>query len=209
MEAGGETSGSQQRQQRERDPRSALYVQIPKSEAEKLDRAAFELKAHKRDLVAALVARYVDPSTSEGLDRLRALGAHGPTRARANVPQPPAPRPAEPTGLTIRVSRASDWVVGMQRSIREFAQSRKCPNPLVRVMLDDGEKSFVQAMTPGPDDDFVTFTVYEPGDEATCIVVLRLDAIRKVELLRTAPSAQEKDFVFHPRGVGIGFTTES
>lgn len=37
---------------------AAFYVQIPKSEAEKLDRAAFELRARKRDVIAALVARY-------------------------------------------------------------------------------------------------------------------------------------------------------
>ncbi len=188
----------------------ALYVQIPKSEAEKLDRAAFELKAHKRDLVAGLVARYVDPSTREGLDRLRTLGARGGTAARAEVPEPARPeRRAEPVNRTVRISRASDWVAGMQRSIREFAQSRKCAKPLVRVTLDDGEQLFLQAMTPGPDDDFVTFTVYEASDELTRLVVLRLDAIRKIEMLRKAPNATQKAFVFHPRNTGVGFTSES
>jgi excisionase family DNA binding protein len=43
--------------------RTALYVRIPRAEAEKLDRAAFELKASKQDLIAGLVARYGDVDT--------------------------------------------------------------------------------------------------------------------------------------------------
>ncbi len=189
---------------------AALYVRIPKNEAEKLDRAAFELKAHKRDLVAGLVARYVDPSSGDGLERLRELEAHGRASVRAEVPQPPRPgrrvRPVEPT---LRISRASDWVAGMQRTIREVAQSRACPEPLVRVTLDDGEKLFLKAMTPGPDDDFVTFTVYDPGDEMTRLVILRLDAIRRVEMFTKARSPQETGFVFHPLYRGVGFTSGS
>ncbi len=51
---------------------TALFVRIPTAEAEKLDRAAFELKRSKQDLVTALVARYVDPTSPA---ELRALGA--------------------------------------------------------------------------------------------------------------------------------------
>ena len=43
--------------------RTPLYVRLPTAEAEKLDRAAFELKRSKQDLVAGLVARYGDPDT--------------------------------------------------------------------------------------------------------------------------------------------------
>jgi excisionase family DNA binding protein len=50
--------------------RTGLFVRIPSSEAEKLDRAAFELKTPKQDLVSGLVARYVDP-TPKGLASLR------------------------------------------------------------------------------------------------------------------------------------------
>jgi hypothetical protein len=186
---------------------SALYVRIPTSEAEKLDRAAFELKSHKRDLVAALVARYVDPSTPAGLDRLRALGAHSRGTLRSEIPQPPKPEPRRPPREpTVHVSRASDWVAGMRRSIRDFAQARNCPELLVRVTLDDGEQFFLQAMTPGPGDDFATFSVYEPSDEMTRMVVIHLDAIRKVEMLRRAPTVTEETFVFHSSGTSIGFT---
>ena len=42
--------------------RTALYVRIPKAAAEKLDRAAFELKRSKQDLIATLVEA-ADPDT--------------------------------------------------------------------------------------------------------------------------------------------------
>jgi excisionase family DNA binding protein len=43
--------------------RTPLYVRLPKQEAERLDRAAFELKTSKQDLVAGLVAAYGDLDT--------------------------------------------------------------------------------------------------------------------------------------------------
>ena len=54
-------------------PTSALYVRLPAGEAEKLDRAAQALGIHKKDLVAGLVSRYVDPDTQRGLGELGAL----------------------------------------------------------------------------------------------------------------------------------------
>ena len=95
----------------------------------------------------------------------------------------------------------------MRHSIREFAESRQCSQPLVRVTLDDGEQFFLQAMTPGPGDDFASFSVYQPNDEMTRLVVLHLDAIRKVELLKEPPSGTEQAFVFHSSGTPIGFTS--
>jgi hypothetical protein len=193
--------------QRDEDSTSALYVRIPSNEAEKLDRAAFELKSHKRDLVAALVARYVDPSTPAGLDRLRALGAHSRGSQRSVVRQPPSPEPERiaPRPPMVFISRASDWVAGMRHSIREFEESRDGSQPLVRVTLDDGEQFFLQAMKPGPGDDFATFSVYQPNEQVTRLVVLHLDAIRRVELLTEPPSATEQGFVFPSSGTSVGF----
>jgi excisionase family DNA binding protein len=53
---------------------AGLFVRIPVSEAEKLDRAAFELKTPKQDLVAGLLARYVDPASPQALAKLGELG---------------------------------------------------------------------------------------------------------------------------------------
>src|SRR5918997_4189323 len=57
-----------------------LYVRLPRAEAAKLDRAAFELEASKQNLVAGLVARYVDPSSASGLDALRQITGDAGTR---------------------------------------------------------------------------------------------------------------------------------
>lgn len=50
-----------------------LYVRLPSLSVEKLDRAAAALRVHKKDLVASLVARYVDPDTQQGLSELHAM----------------------------------------------------------------------------------------------------------------------------------------
>ena len=57
---------------------AALFVRLPAEEARKLDRAAHAVGAPKKDLVAGLVARYVDPDSDDGLDALRRLGAEAP-----------------------------------------------------------------------------------------------------------------------------------
>lgn len=65
--------------------REALFVRIPTSEAERLDRAAFELRLSKQDLVSGLVARYVDPASPSSLDALRDLGGEQPAARRVTV----------------------------------------------------------------------------------------------------------------------------
>lgn len=54
--------------------REALFVRIPVTEAQRLDRASFELKLSKQDLITGLVARYVDPASPTSLAALRQLG---------------------------------------------------------------------------------------------------------------------------------------
>jgi excisionase family DNA binding protein len=50
--------------------RTPLYVRLPTAHAERLDRAAFELKASKQDIVTGLIAHYVNPSAPDGLRRI-------------------------------------------------------------------------------------------------------------------------------------------
>ncbi len=50
------------------EPRTPLYVRIPQSHAEKLDRVAFELKVPKQDLIAGLVE---DMKIAPGFTRRR------------------------------------------------------------------------------------------------------------------------------------------
>ncbi|HSJ73967.1 MAG TPA: helix-turn-helix domain-containing protein [Miltoncostaeaceae bacterium] len=78
--------------------RTALFVRIPAEDAERLDRAAFELKASKQDLVAGLVARYVDPGSAEGLESLRGLAGPVPLGRHEFRPAgAPATPPEVPT----------------------------------------------------------------------------------------------------------------
>lgn len=51
----------------------ALFVRVPEAEYNAVARAAFELGVHKRELVAALLWRYVRPTTPDGLAALRRL----------------------------------------------------------------------------------------------------------------------------------------
>ena len=55
----------------------ALYVRLPTAEFDDLARAAFELGAHKRELVGALIRVYVNPHSEDGLAGLRELLAAG------------------------------------------------------------------------------------------------------------------------------------
>lgn len=54
-------------------PETALYVRLPANAVDKLHRAAEALGVHKKDLVAGLVSKYVDPDTRLGLSALGAL----------------------------------------------------------------------------------------------------------------------------------------
>jgi excisionase family DNA binding protein len=85
---------------RSTDPTLALFVRLPVEQARKLDRAAHAAGAPKKDLVAGLVDRYVDPDSDDGVQALRALGA-APRRVIVESDDPPlvvghhAFRPAE------------------------------------------------------------------------------------------------------------------
>jgi excisionase family DNA binding protein len=54
-------------------PDTALYVRLPATAVDKLDRAAAALGVHKKDLVAGLVSKYVDPDSQRGRSALGSL----------------------------------------------------------------------------------------------------------------------------------------
>jgi excisionase family DNA binding protein len=54
-------------------PDGALYVKLPASAVDRLHRAAETLGIHKKDLVAGLVTKYVDPDSERGLGELEQL----------------------------------------------------------------------------------------------------------------------------------------
>jgi hypothetical protein len=55
---------------RKTPPQTPLYVKLPSSAVEKLDRAAAALGVTKKDLVTGLVTKYVDPDSQKGLSAL-------------------------------------------------------------------------------------------------------------------------------------------
>lgn len=65
-------SAASRREAQPGDEVQALFVRIPATQGDALARAAFELRLHKQEIVAALISRHVD-TTAEGLDAVRAL----------------------------------------------------------------------------------------------------------------------------------------
>jgi excisionase family DNA binding protein len=57
-------------------PEGALFVRLPANAVDKLHRAAEALGVRKKDLVAGLVSRYVDPDSEHGLSALGSLSTH-------------------------------------------------------------------------------------------------------------------------------------
>ncbi|HEY0481813.1 MAG TPA: helix-turn-helix domain-containing protein [Kofleriaceae bacterium] len=101
-------------------PETALYVRLPANAVDKLHRAAEALGVHKKDLVAGLVSKYVDPDTRLGLSALGALsqprrvtvelGEPGPTLGsysfQAYDPDPPEVMNAEQAGQFLQIAEA-------------------------------------------------------------------------------------------------------
>jgi excisionase family DNA binding protein len=99
-------------------PETALYVRIPAVAGDKLDRAAEVLGIHKKDLVAHLVARYVDPDTQRGLSALGSLsqprrvgmdlGEAGPTLGSYSFQpyDPPEVMSADQAGRFLQIDEA-------------------------------------------------------------------------------------------------------
>jgi excisionase family DNA binding protein len=56
---------------------SALFVRLPSASLDKLDRAANTLGIAKKELVAGLVAKYVDPDSRRGIKGLNELAERG------------------------------------------------------------------------------------------------------------------------------------
>jgi excisionase family DNA binding protein len=60
---------------RKTPPEGALFVRLPAAAVDKLDRAAEALGVRKKDLVAGLVSKYVDPDSDRGLSALGTLSS--------------------------------------------------------------------------------------------------------------------------------------
>ena len=110
-------------------PESALFVRLPATAGDKLDRAAEVLGMRKKDLVAGLVSKYVDPDSRQGLSALGALSSHkiplglanpGPTRGSYSFQphDPPEVMNAEQAGEFLQIDQAE---------VVKLAESGKLP----------------------------------------------------------------------------------
>jgi hypothetical protein len=102
-------------------PEGALFVKLPAAAVDKLDRAALALGMRKKDLVAGLVSRYVDPDSRRGLSALGALatrkvtidlgdlGETGPTVGSYSFQpyDPPEVMNAEQAGQFLQIEEAA------------------------------------------------------------------------------------------------------
>ena len=117
----------------------ALFVRLPATAVGKLDRAAEALGMRKKDLVAELVSKYVDPDSRRGLSALGSLATHKvtvelgkvgrqnatvgaysfqPYDSPASIPEAPEVLNAEQAGQLLQIGEAV---------VREMAEAGKLP----------------------------------------------------------------------------------
>src|SRR5215212_11475185 len=101
--------------------RTPLYVRLPPHQAERLDRAAFELKASKQDIVTGLISRYVDRASSDSLRRIL---------IEAGEDQMPTGRhsftPAVPTDV-LTLEQTADLLQVEADAVRDLAEEGELP----------------------------------------------------------------------------------
>jgi excisionase family DNA binding protein len=106
-----------------------LFVRLPAAAVDKLHRAAEVLGIRKKDLVAGLVSKYVDPDSRHGLNALGSLSTHkvavelgepGPTLGSYSFQpyDPPEVLNAEQAGQFLQIDAAV---------VNEMAESGKLP----------------------------------------------------------------------------------
>jgi excisionase family DNA binding protein len=107
----------------------ALFVRLPATAVEKLDRAAEALGMRKKDLVAGLVTKYVDPDSRRGLSALGALSTHkvavdvgdsGPTRGSYSF------HPYDPPEV-LSAAQAAEFLQIDEAVVIEMAESGQLP----------------------------------------------------------------------------------
>jgi hypothetical protein len=106
-------------------------VRLPAKHARRLDRAAAALPAHKKDLIAGLVERYVDPETPQGLEELRVLAA-APRRVIIEADESPLTvgqhsfRPSAPPEV-LDIEQTAELLGVDQEAIAALAASGELP----------------------------------------------------------------------------------
>lgn len=112
------------------EPEGALYVRLPADAVERLHRAAEALGIHKKDLIAGLVTKYVDPDSKRGLSALGTLAA--PKRNMITTDGPGAQLgsysfQAYDTPEVMNVEQTAELLQVEANLVLELAESGKLP----------------------------------------------------------------------------------
>jgi helix-turn-helix protein len=103
-----------------------LYVRLPKTAGDKLDRAAAALGVPKKDLVAGLVSRYVDPDSQAGLSELGSLSAKRPFSDGGLTMGTYSFQPYEPPEV-MNAEQAGQFLQIDAKNVIELAEAGKLP----------------------------------------------------------------------------------
>ena len=107
----------------------ALFVRLPANAVEKLHRAAEALGVRKKDLVANLVSKYVDPDSQRGLS---ALGSLSTRKVTVDLGEPAQTlgsysfHPYDPPEV-MNVEQAASFLQVDKATVVELAESGKLP----------------------------------------------------------------------------------
>jgi excisionase family DNA binding protein len=114
----------------------ALFVRLPATAVGKLDRAAEALGMRKKDLVAGLVSKYVDPDSRRGLSVLGSLATHkvtvelgqrDPTMGAYSFQPYDSPALPEAPPEVLTAEQAGQLLQIGEAVVREMAEAGKLP----------------------------------------------------------------------------------
>jgi excisionase family DNA binding protein len=105
---------------RKNPPETPLYVRLPNAAVEKLDRAAAALGVAKKDLVAGLVTKYVDPDSQRGLSALGTLTVGTMMMGSYSF------QPYDPPEI-MNAEQAGQFLQLDEKTVIELAESGKLP----------------------------------------------------------------------------------
>jgi excisionase family DNA binding protein len=94
-------------------PEGALFVRLPADAVDRLQRASERLGMRKKDLVAGLVTKYVDPDSPRGLSALGSYSFH--------------PYEAEPPPEIMNAEQAALFLQIDEETVIELAEARRLP----------------------------------------------------------------------------------
>jgi excisionase family DNA binding protein len=114
--------------------RPGLFVRLSREQAERLERAANAVPAHKKDLIGGLVDHYVDPSTPGGLEALRKLTGMSERRRQVTIdlgPDTPVVghaefRPAPPAEV-LTTAQAAELLAVPEADLVALAEQGELP----------------------------------------------------------------------------------